>query len=90
MTQPNVVSVAFIDLVVADDDLLRSEFDAIVAASFDDPPPPRPPVRRRAAYPLPEHRREATPDRPVDGRHPPCPWRRERSPPPPGTDNALT
>jgi hypothetical protein len=90
MNQPNVVSVSFIDLVVADDELLRTEFDAIVAASFDDPPRPRLPVRRRAAYPLPETHRDATPDRPVDGRHPRCWWRRERSPPPPAAHHPST
>jgi hypothetical protein len=30
----------FVDLLCADEELLRSEFEEIIAASWDDPPPP--------------------------------------------------
>jgi hypothetical protein len=41
---------AFLDLVYHDDDLVRAEFDAIVAAAWPDPPEPPPP----AAPPAPD------------------------------------
>ncbi len=77
---------AFADMITADPEWLRDEFDALVAASFGQPPaapPPAPP--------------QGPPD---DGRRPPSRWhcdplqgavtpahaatghRRERSPPP--------
>jgi len=34
---------AFVDLVCQDDDLVRAEFDAIVAAAWPEPPAPPPP-----------------------------------------------
>jgi hypothetical protein len=30
----------FLDLVLADEDLLRAEFEAIIAAAWQEPPPP--------------------------------------------------
>lgn len=44
----------FVELMCADDEWLRAEFDAIVAANFDDPPPsPRPqrPFRPQPSLP---------------------------------------
>lgn len=40
----STVDEEFLDLILADDDLLQAEFDAIVAASWSDldRPPPRP------------------------------------------------
>jgi hypothetical protein len=35
---PECVDAAFADLVYADDDWVRDEFDAIIAESFDEPP----------------------------------------------------
>ena len=32
----------FLDLVLGDEDLLRDEFEAIIAASWQEPPPRRP------------------------------------------------
>jgi hypothetical protein len=43
---------AFADLVYQDDDLVRAEFDAIVAAAWPEPPLPPPP----AAPPAPGDR----------------------------------
>ena len=74
----------FVDLVLADEDLLRAEFEAIIAAAWQEPPRPR-----RPAPPGPD-------DQPVPGavagplyRTPPAasvPSRRrhcrQRSPPP--------
>jgi len=49
----------FLALVCADEELLRAEFDAIIAAAWDQPTPPtRPrPTRRRPGPPAPRHRR---------------------------------
>jgi hypothetical protein len=48
---------AFLDLVTADDDLVRAEFDALIAASWDAPPPPPPavpaPADRPPGWPAP-------------------------------------
>ncbi|MDX6235896.1 MAG: hypothetical protein QOG10_711, partial [Kribbellaceae bacterium] len=54
---PECVDAAFADLVYADDNWVREEFDAIIAESFDEPPrcspppqgwwPPRGPTHRR-------------------------------------------
>jgi hypothetical protein len=78
---------AFVDLVCADDDLVRAEFEAIVAASWVGPPPgptlvptPRPPERRpprgeppaKAKLPLTDPEASG----PADG-----PRGRQRSPP---------
>jgi len=65
----------FTDLVTADDDLVRTEFDALVDASWSTPPPapPAPP----AAAPAPDERGSAAradplPDDPADNpRSPP-------------------
>ena len=77
---------AFLELICADDDLLRAEFDAIVAASWVGPPDrprpvptPRPPA---PAAPMGQWLRAKVPTTPPvptgpgDGQR-----RRERSPP---------
>ncbi|GIJ60927.1 hypothetical protein Vau01_084430 [Virgisporangium aurantiacum] len=54
---------AFLDAVLHDDDLLRAEFDAIVAAAWPEPPAPPPPAA------------PATPgDRPAARPGSPGPW----------------
>ena len=76
----------FLELVCADEDLLRAEFDAIIAAEWPSPPPadpdrgagaerrPRPARLRRAA---------STPALPSRPRHPRVGgWTRQRAPPP--------
>jgi hypothetical protein len=79
---------AFFELVCADDDLLRAEFEAIVAASWVGPPDrptpvpsPRPPGPRPAMVKLPPTAHllltEPEPSGPGDGQR-----GRERSPPP--------
>jgi len=78
----------FLDLLLADDELLRAEFDAIIAAEWPSPPSTTSP-RRGAAHRHPgqpyTHRRGGAP---VAGavarpRHPGIGgWARQRSPPP--------
>ncbi|HET7800095.1 MAG TPA: hypothetical protein VFL38_06715 [Humibacillus xanthopallidus] len=80
---------AFFELVCADDDLLRAEFEAIVAASWVGPPDrptpvpsPRPPVPGAPRVELPRVTElqvtEPRPSGPGDGQR-----GRERSPPRP-------
>jgi hypothetical protein len=40
-----VIEEQFLELVLADEELLRAEFDAIIAAAWSGPPPSRPPRR---------------------------------------------
>jgi hypothetical protein len=67
----------FLDVILADDELLRAEFDAIIADAWPDPP-------RAAAQP--PHRRLRTwgRGRIAQGPHRPglAAWARQRSPPP--------
>jgi hypothetical protein len=77
---------AFVDLICQDDDLVRAEFDALVAASWHTPPGPPPPAPPRR--PPPGAAPPATPV--VDGGRLPAGraparrhGRRQRSPPPP-------
>ncbi|GGN95074.1 hypothetical protein GCM10010112_84980 [Actinoplanes lobatus] len=75
---------AFIDLVCQDDDLLRAEFDALVAASWHTPPGPPPPAPPRRPPPGAAH--SATPaihtGRPYTGGTPTRRQdRRQRAPP---------
>jgi hypothetical protein len=55
--------VAFADMVCADPQWLREEFDALIAASFGEPPAPPPPapprVPPRPGTPPPPSRRSA-------------------------------
>lgn len=74
----------FLDLLLADDDLLQAEFDAIIAAEWPGPPPNLP-GRRARAGPDPgsrrRHRVTATTG-PGAGRRPPVDaMERQRSPP---------
>ena len=75
----------FVELLCADEDLLRAEFDAIIAAEWPSPPPAEPDRGADAERrPRPaRQRREASvaalPSRP---RHPGVGgWTRQRSPP---------
>ena len=73
---------AFVDLVCADDELMRAEFDALIAASWPTPPPVPPvPPRRSAPWPcgLADGQREAA--RPPIHHIPDTRWRRQRAPP---------
>jgi len=73
---------AFVDLVCADDELMRAEFDALIAASWPTPPaePPVPP-RRPAPWPcglaLPSSEAARRPIHHI----PDTSWRRQRAPP---------
>jgi hypothetical protein len=77
----------FADIVCADPDLLRQEFDALIAASYARPPASRPPAPPGTA---PRHGRPQPPAGPGSSRHPgtrtaPRPGHghsRQRSPPP--------
>jgi len=65
---------AFWDVVYGDPELLRAQFDAIVAASWDEPPTrPQPPGRPGAHRPAADRWRDPvlpglSPSRPVRGR----------------------
>jgi len=75
---------AFIDLICQDDDLLRAEFDALIAASWDPPPaaPPPAPPRRPPPGAGPPAAAFIDPGRPYVGGTP-TRWhhRRQRAPP---------
>lgn len=45
---------AFAELISNDPDLVRAEFDALIAAGFDQPPTPPTPPAPSAAPPAPE------------------------------------
>ncbi|TWD83037.1 hypothetical protein FB561_4190 [Kribbella amoyensis] len=51
----------FLDLVCDDVDLLRAEFDALIAASWDDPPGRRPPSPPQRPAELPHAYRRPAP-----------------------------
>jgi len=77
-----VLEDTFVDLVCQDEELLRKEFDALIAASWSLPPPPPPATPDPAdrppgwpAAPTPEPRPLARTVRPVPR------LRRQRSPP---------
>lgn len=81
----------FLAIVCSDEDLLRAEFDAIVAAEWPSPPPVEPDLGADAGRRLRRvrHRSQAAsavpPSRP---RHPGIGgWTRQRSPPSRGSDN---
>jgi len=79
---------AFTDLISGDEDLVRAEFDALIAASWQPPVPPPPPAPpafdpSRGTCPVPPAASTATPhtaDRKGGGpaRHTSC----QRAPPP--------
>jgi len=92
LTQPNRPATTcdmdelFLELLCADEDLIRSEFDAIIAAEWPSPAPPEP-GNAEIAEPTPHqarHRRRASDATLVDRpRHPGIgEWGRQRSPPP--------
>jgi hypothetical protein len=52
LMQTSTLDEQFLAIVCEDEDMLRAEFDAIIAASFDDPPPrQRQPAPRPACPP---------------------------------------
>jgi hypothetical protein len=75
---------AFLELLCADDDLIRTEFEAIVAAGWPTPPTAGPSSRQHVGAdggPAPHRRRTHTSTSTVD-RHPGIDaWARQRSPP---------
>jgi hypothetical protein len=54
---PDCVDAAFADLVYADDNWVRDEFDAIIAESFDEPPQHNPRPQRWWRPRQPAHQR---------------------------------
>jgi hypothetical protein len=54
---------AFTDLISGDEDLVRAEFDALIAASWQSPPPPPVPPAPPAPTPSGDPRRATTPAR---------------------------
>jgi hypothetical protein len=83
------VGAAFAELICADDQWLREEFDALIEANYRPPVPPRPAPPRTP--PLPPRRHGLAPA-PVPGPgsqavscHPGGGLRRQRSPPPAAT-----
>jgi hypothetical protein len=75
---------AFLDIICHDEELLRAEFEALVAASWDDPPPPPPPPAgpRPADNPAPRPTTRTTDEEvPPESYHPAPAGRRQRAPP---------
>jgi hypothetical protein len=75
---------AFTELICSDLDLVRSEFDALIAASFDDPPSPPGPPAPSAAPPAPRHPQADSSPTPAvrdDGCRPGAAGNNPRSPP---------
>jgi hypothetical protein len=83
--RPSSVSSEFAELVCADPDWVRAEFDAIVAANFDPPPPhQRRPPRPDSSGPTAPARAAAIVTTPAGAPGVVLPitrWRRQRSPP---------
>lgn len=71
----------FLALLCADEDLLRAEFDAIVAANWDRPRPPRPTPPRRPFEAWPRQLRSRATSAGSVRRRCGFVWRRGRSPP---------
>jgi hypothetical protein len=75
----------FVELLCADEELLRAEFDAIIAAEWPDPPPVDPDCGAdadRSSHPARQRRAASAKVRP--GRPTPAEisgWTRQRSPP---------
>jgi hypothetical protein len=77
----------FLELLCGDEDLLRAEFDAIIAAEWPSPPPAEPECgagaeqRPRRGW---QRRKAGVAARPNQPRHPGIGgWTRQRSPPAP-------
>jgi hypothetical protein len=73
---------AFLDVVCGDPELLRAEFDDLVAACWDDSPP-EPPTRQRRPPPIPRPRRWPGPPArlAIQATVPSGGWARQRGPP---------
>ena len=75
----------FVELLCADEDLWRAEFDAIIAAEWPGPPQARPErdaSAERRPSPGPQGSVARVAGRPSQPRHP-AGWTRQRSPPGP-------
>ncbi|WP_433367870.1 hypothetical protein ACQPZX_40460 [Actinoplanes sp. CA-142083] len=84
---------AFTELICGDPDLVRTEFDALIGASFDDPPPSSPsppsppppaPSAPSATQPAPSPPHPGASPAPAtgeDGHHPAAAGNNPRSPP---------
>ncbi len=99
ITEPSPVAVPdreeeFLHLICADEELLRAEFDAIIAAEWPTPPPRRPAGRTRSERPRPDRRRQARfgdQRRTSRSEYPGVGgWGRPRSPPPDEISNPHT
>ncbi|MEV4620772.1 hypothetical protein AB0J74_18935 [Asanoa sp. NPDC049573] len=80
----STIDATFLDIVCHDEELLRAEFDALVAASWDEPPAPPPPAGPRPAdNPAPRPTTHPTTEKevPPESYHPAPAGRRQRSPP---------
>jgi hypothetical protein len=75
---------AFADVVFGDEDLIRAEFDEIIAAQWPDPAPPRVPERSsyRPIRPRSPRTDPTTSSHIRSSRLDAEAWSRERSPPP--------
>lgn len=71
----------FAAIVCADDEWVRAEFDALVAAAWDDPPATPGPVARPPAAGRPAPRWRPEPERPPRRDVGVEAWARQRSPP---------
>jgi hypothetical protein len=73
---------AFLDVVCGDPELVRAEFDDLVAACWDDSPP-EPPTRQRRPPPIPRPRRRPEPPArsAIQATVPSSGWARQRGPP---------
>jgi len=60
---------AFTDLISGDEDWVRAEFDALIAASWQQPPPPPPPAPPEADPPVPSAPLDGSDEWPA---HPPA------------------
>jgi len=82
----------FLDLVYADEELLRAEFDAIIEQGWDPPVPerPTPPLRPAKARP-PRRRARQRPPHARPAAHPAAEWgARQRAPPRRAGGTAIT
>jgi hypothetical protein len=80
---PSTVEAEFADLVYGDADLLRAEYEALIASSWDTLPPHEPGTRPRRPGPAPGNGRRCNPTRrqPATAGHTPPVSARQRGPP---------